>query len=77
MMPNDTIKEISCSGKKGYHSRAEAKDPLWAMRRRYPKLAFEAYKCRFCGLWHIAHDRKYRNVNVDKNKKRMRRKFKV
>lgn len=77
MNPGDAIKEISCSGKKAYHSRAEAKDPLWAMRRRFPKLAFEIYKCRICGFWHIGHDRKYRNAKTDKNKKRFRRKFKI
>lgn len=67
-------KEIICTGKKGYKTRAEAKDPLWALRRRFPKMSFVMYRCKICGLWHVGHDRKYRNAKTDKNKKRSRRK---
>ncbi|MFA5378833.1 MAG: hypothetical protein WC455_23980 [Dehalococcoidia bacterium] len=64
---------ISCSGKKGYTTRNEAKDSLYAERRRYPKLAFEIYRCPICGLLHVGHDRKYRNANVDMHKKKWRK----
>lgn len=71
-------KTNGCDGKKAYASRAAAKDPLYAERRRFPKLAFSAYKCRICGMWHIGHDRKYRNANVNlKARKQMRRRKKV
>jgi predicted RNA-binding Zn-ribbon protein involved in translation (DUF1610 family) len=53
-----------CTGKRSYKSRNEAKDSLFAERRRFPKLAFEVYHCPECGAWHIGHDRKYRNLNV-------------
>lgn len=74
MNHKDEMRKLTgCDGKKPYKSRNEARDALWAERRRFPKLAFSVYKCQTCKLWHLGHDRKFRNTNVNKNKKLMRK----
>jgi hypothetical protein len=73
-MRDDSIRERSCQGKKAYGSRNEAHDALQAERRRFPKLVFSAYKCMICHMWHVGHDRKFRNCNVNiKGKKKWRK----
>jgi hypothetical protein len=73
-MNDDSHASHSCQGKKAYASRNEAKESLRAERRRFPKLAFDMYRCTVCHKWHIGHDRKFRNTNVNiKYKKQWRK----
>ena len=45
----------SCVGKHAYPSAKKA----WQVAKRY-KGGLSAYRCRFCGQWHIGHSRRYR-----------------
>ena len=46
----------SCTRKRGYTSRGKA---MTAKRRiaRQKRETFRAYRCSFCGFWHLAHKR--------------------
>ena len=52
----------SCTGKKRYPSRKEAMDSRDRVFKEY-RIRLDAYKCDFCGGWHIGHGsrgRRYR-----------------
>lgn len=75
-MENDTLRERSCQGKRAYNTRNEARESLRAERRRFPKLAFDIYRCQICHKWHVGHDRRFRNCNVSIKYKKEWRKHK-
>lgn len=49
-------RERSCTRKQPYDTEAEARAGAKARQHRTGD-RFHAYPCKYCGHWHIAHDR--------------------
>lgn len=52
-----------CEGKKAYKSQAQAlatRDSVLKRKPLAPVNGANAYKCQFCGSWHLGHGRRAR-----------------
>lgn len=61
MSRQDGTYHLSCAGKIRHDSEAKAWRHInGIMRRRGADGKMNAYRCKYCGFWHIGHARKGR-----------------
>lgn len=48
------LRRRACTGKHRYPDEATARAAIWRQRRRWDGF-MRAYRCSFCGGWHIGH----------------------
>lgn len=49
------VRRQACSRKKGYENREHAERDIELLRQRGNMHPMNAYRCAFCGLWHVGH----------------------
>ncbi len=47
------IRRRSCGSKVGYDDKTAAVAAAGALRKKYEGGTYQAYRCEFCGRWHV------------------------
>jgi uncharacterized membrane protein YgcG len=54
-MTPEEIKARSCDGKRRYRTKRGADGVVLEIARQQRDESIRAYKCQFCGYWHVGH----------------------
>lgn len=47
--------EEKCASKRAYKRRREAEIARSKQEKRHGRTGLNAFRCKFCGLWHLGH----------------------